>query len=492
VNLLQKFCYVDVSGENGIFLFPNINKDTLNEILKYKSWNFSTWNNSTTEIVSYLESYDTKQGTIVKVKDGLGFVPILIKHLNGLGYTILDNEGYNFNLLNGCHKVRFPQFRFKLRDYQINCALKWRRDRMGIIKSPTASGKTVIGAYLIKDCSYKTLILVHEKSLINHWESKLANIFGLSFENRIGVFSGDKGKEIDKALHKDVVIGTYQLSLIGNNIKKLKNAGFGLLIAEEVHHIAAETFKKVVNSLLIPYRLGISATPKRLDGKEPEIYALVDSIKASILIRGLIEKGFVVEPHFYNISWLDTEINKKVAKQEGGLRKSTMLKTLSSNSYVKYSVLIKLLEQFRREHKTFLLYVDRKVAAENIEHIINEMITKKDRNFKVIGVTQKMSGKERFDTFAQLGKKYVGLVFAKIGSEGIDIPTVDCVVILNPSKSVTTFSQRTGRALRPNPGKIHAEIYQFILVGSMEKAWAEYSFDEFRQEGFIQKNIVIR
>jgi len=489
---MQKICFLDASGENGVFLFPDITKDILDDILRYKSWEFSTWDKSSSEMVNYLESYDVENGTIVRTKEGIGFVPILIKHLNGLGFRVLNNKGKYFDILSGCKQVRFPQFRFKLRDYQLNCVLKWKRDRMGIIKSPTASGKTIIGAYLINDCSYKTLILVHEKSLINHWENKLLSMFGVSFENRIGVFSGDKGKKIDDALHKDIVIGTYQLSLIGDNINKLKKAGFGLLIAEEVHHIAAETFKKVVNSLLIPYRLGISATPRRLDGKEPEIYALVDSIKASILIRGLIEKGFVVEPHFYNISWLDTEINKKVAKQEGGLRKSTMLKTLSSNSYVKYSLLIKLIERFKREHKTFLLYVDRKIAAENIEHIINEMITKQDRNFKVTTITQKMSGKERFDTYAQLGKKYVGLIFAKIGSEGIDIPTVDCVVILNPSKSVTTFSQRTGRALRPNPGKTHAEIYQFILIGSMEKNWAEYSFDEFCQEGFIQKNIIIR
>ena len=83
---------------------------------------------------------------------------------------------------------------------------------------------------------------------------------------------------------------------------------------------------------------------------------------------------------------------------------------------------------------------------------------KEHRNFKVSTVTQKMKSDEREALFNSVGKKHRGLVFAKLGSEGIDIANVDCIIVMSPAKSPVTFAQRTGRALRPNKGKTHAEI----------------------------------
>ena len=491
---MLKLCYLDVSGENGKFLFPNTNSQILsNQILNYKSWTFfDSWAGSSTKI-NYLSFTNTNNGALIETKDGIGFVSVLLNHLNKLGFTILDMKGKPFNQYDGCIKVKFPMFKFQLRNYQLNSCMKWSRDKMGIIKAPTGSGKTFMASYLMKNIGYKTLILVHTLDLVNMWKNSLDKTFGLSFGDTIGIFGG--GKQLSEVINKNIIIGTYQSALKEENMIKLKNAGFGFVCLDEVHHVACDTFKTVVNNLFVPCKLGLSATPRRLDGKDDEIFALVDSVKASVSIHSLIKDGFVVRPDFYNISWIDNKILLEVDKEQKGLAKSRKLKQLSAFSVNKYNLLLKLVERFRRENKTFLLFADYVKAAEAIEKIINNLIIANDKNFKVIRVTQKMSSDERSVVFNNVGKKhnqYNGLIFAKLGSEGIDIAAVDCVINLSPSKSPVTFAQRTGRAMRVARYKDHCEVYQFVLRSSMEESWSEFSFDEYRQEDFIAKNYVIR
>lgn len=491
---MLKLCYLDVSGKNGKFLFPNIDSTTLNQILAFKSWDFfDSWSNSS-EKINYLDFTNRSDGVLVETKDGVGFVSVLLNHLKKLGYTVLSVNGKPFNQFDNCVKVRYPMFKFGLRNYQSSCCLKWLRDGMGIIKAPTGSGKTIMASYLMKHVGYKTLILVHTLDLVGMWKYSLGRTFGASFDNTIGIFGG--GKKLNKAINKNIVIGTYQSALKEENMKQLKNAGFGFACLDEVHHIACDTFKLVVNNLFIPYKLGLSATPRRLDGKDDEIFALVDSVKASVDIHSLIQHRFVVEPKFFNITWVDNEILYKIDKSgKTGLQKSLMLKKLSAASTVKLSMLFKLLENLRVENKTFLLFADFVESADNITYIVNELITKKHRNFKVANVTQKMNSDERSKLFNSIGKRNTqlnGLIFAKLGSEGIDILGVDCIIIMSPSKSPVTFAQRTGRAMRVTKFKDHCEIYQFILKYSMEEGWSEFSFDEFAQEDFVAKNYTIR
>ena len=505
---MLKLCYVDVSGKTGKFLFPNINKDMFNDILNYKSWTlnnesgmsgcfFDSWSNNASEKISYMNAVDTRNGVLVETKYGRGFIPVLVKHLEKLGFTLLEN-GKSFNMYSRCTIVKYPMFKIVLRNYQLNCCLKWQRDGIGAVKSPTGSGKTYIASNLMKNIGYKGLILVHTIDLVKQWENSLINSFGLTFKGNIGIFGG--GKKLDDVKNKSVVIGTYQTAIKESksgisNISILDKMGFGMIIADEVHHVAADTFKEVLNGLFIPHKLGLSATPRRLDNKEPEIFALVDNIKASVSIHGLIKDGYVVRPDFYNIYYIDNEILREVDKEKKGLAKSRKLKQLSAFSVRKYELLLKLIERLRRENKTFLLFTDFVKAAEVVEELLEKFICVNDKKFKVIRVAQEMSSEERSAIFNNVGIKYNqynGLIFAKLGSEGIDISAVDCIINLSPSKSPVTFAQRTGRALRPLRNKTHAEIYQFVLRGSMEEGWNDVSFDEFRQEDFVAKNYVIR
>jgi len=488
-------CYVDVDVNRNVaaFTFPNIDSNMIKHILTVKSWTFTTWNNNS-EMINYVQAKKDQNGfTVVETKYGIGFVPIFIKHLNGLGFILLNSDKTQFDLYQYCKEVNFPILKYQLRDYQYSCSLKWDRDKLGVIKSPTGSGKTVMGCYIIKSSGFKTLILVHTIDLINVWKESLLRAFGNNFNNRIGIFGS--GKSVEKALdvYNNVIIGTYQSAKQEKNLNALKQAGFGLIINDECHHVPADTFKGVLNALMIPYKLGLSATPRRLDGREGDIFALVDSVKASVSIHELVKNKYVVKPEFYNIYWNDNNIIQKVANSnKNGLQKSLMLKKMSSTSHIKINLLIKLFKTFEKNNETFLLFADFVDASIAIESIIQKFVTKYNENFIVTRVSQDMKSDERSAVFKQVGKKYQGIIFAKLGSEGIDISAVDNVIIMSPSKSPTTFAQRTGRAMRIAPGKNKCKIFQFVLNNSNEKNWSEFSFDEYRNEGFVQKNCILR
>ncbi|MFW6001730.1 MAG: DEAD/DEAH box helicase [archaeon] len=486
-------CYVEKKEDKFLFIFPEIDKDTLNNILKYKSWEFSTWNNPNTEMVNYVKTYKDEYGsTVIETKDGLGFAPTLVKHLKGLGYILLKPNGSKFSLAENCKTIKIPHFKFKLRDYQMDCYLKWSRDKLGVVKSPTGSGKTVIGAYAIKETKYKTLILVHTLDLVELWYNSLSKSFGFGFTNRTGIFGGNK--KIEDCIHKDIIIGTYQSALKEKNMEYLKGAGFGFALLDECHHVPAQTFKKVVNSMNIPYKMGLSATPKRLDGREGDIYALLDNIKANVSLSQLIKRGHVVKPYFYNVPVIDNEVASAVASSgKKGLAKAQMLKQLSSQSKVKIKKMMRLVNDFIDEDETFLIFADFIESAQIIEEVINEYLCKPKKNcFKSVPrVDQKMNSETRNDLFNNVGYKYQGLIFAKLGSEGIDIPKIDNIIILSPSKSPTTFSQRVGRSLRPDKGKKYSKVFQFVLKNTKEEDWKDYSFEEYRNEGFLPKNIDI-
>ncbi len=638
-----KICYVnvDMAKNSATFAFPNINSNMIKHILTVKSYVFTTWNNSS-EMINYLEVVDSNRTsgmTTIKSKYGIGFVPILCKHLNGLGFMLLNQNKTPFNLYENCQEVRFPILKYQLRNYQYDCSLKWDRDKLGVIKSPTGSGKSVMGCYIIKRSGFKTLILVHTVDLINMWEDSLIKAFGNTFKNKIGIFGS--GKSLEKALDytNNVVIGTYQSATKESNLNQIKRAGFGLIVNDECipsdsiihtnhlalplrfilemkkkkidvkihccdikegnlieadfdifktgikkvytvhledctgekrrinstlehkfltlnskalkyeyleleycdnivfkdkdwfhiygvtnleyrsteqcynitvhnenhnyilngfvskncHHVPANTFKNVLNGLMIPYKLGLSATPRRLDGREGDIYALVDNVKASVSIHELIKNGFVVKPEFYNISWTNNDIVRKIANSDkNGLQKSQDLKKMSSTSHIKLTKLVKLLKTFEYNEETFLLFSDFVFAAKAIESIIQNFVASENKSFVIKRVSQDMKSEERSQIFKQVGKKYRGLIFAKLGSEGIDIAAVDNIIIMNPSKSPTTFAQRTGRAMRIAPGKTKCKVFQFVLKDSSEESWSEYSFDEYQNEGFIQKNCIIK
>lgn len=251
------------------------------------------------------------------------------------------------------------------------------------------------------------------------------------------------------------------------------------------HHVPAQMFRKVNAAIRAPYKLGLSATLKRLDGLEKDVYGSLGDIQSSVTIRELINKGMLAEPRFQSPIIVDKGIIESIEKcGHGGLNLSRYVKKMSASSEKKKDYIVNICKNIAGRNRRFLLFADY-VKAEDVfirdmyaDSLLKEGVT-------VSIVDQGMSSDERSTVFNYLDSGEIsGIVFGKLGGEGINIPSVDVVVMCNGFKSPITFAQRVGRAMRKIEGKEWCDIYEILLDTPMELKWSEFNFMEYKMEGF--------
>lgn len=482
-------------------------------IVKYKSWIFKSWKTGKEEKdFCFIDTEDYNGRTFWSY---IGFAPIIIRLLQQKDYIVnereLNEKRYVMSyLINGkenfySKNIIIGPMYYKLWDFQEEAVKRWIDNGMcGIIKSPTGSGKGIIACDIIKKVNVRTLISVHTSDLmINVWYNNLVEQFSKTIKGRIGLVGGGLSKKdrldmrmdgncsFEYNIGKDIVIATAQSVL--NKLDKLTTEKFGLVIFDEVHHYSAGKFKKVANSVRAPYKLGLSATLNRPDGTYPMFEGMLGGRCYDIGIKKLVEKGVLVQPMFETIIVNDHPIQMEIATC--GLRQLELIryiKKLSSSSIVKKDYILELVKNLTLNNKKFIMYTDWVTPSDGVFTRDDYVTYLQDMGIRVIGVDAKFSGKQREQLFDALKKgKLDGLVFGALGSEGVNIPAVDSIVMCNATASTIRYPQRVGRGMRSlrDGSKTHAYIYEVLLDTPKEHEWSNKNFYEYKNEGYRKKKI---
>ncbi len=498
---MAKICDLDIKGDKCYFKLLGCSNNELLEIVGFKSWMFKSWKyGNERKYFAYIWYNGDNEKIIWSY---LGFAPILVRYLQGLGYIVNGKELFRSK------EIIIGNMYYGLWDFQLEAVKAWYNNGCyGVIKSPTGSGKSIIGCDIMKKMGVRTLISVHTSDLmINVWFNNLVEQFSEGIKNRIGLVGGGLSKNDRKDMRlsgdcsfeynikKDIVIATSQSVL--NRLDDLTKERFGLLVVDEVHHYSAEQFRKVASSVRAPYRLGLSATLYRSDGTSPLFYGLMGDLCYAVGIRELVGKGILVEPVFETIIIDDSLIQSQIAtcglKQ---LELSRYIKKMSSSSVVKKDYIINLVKALHMNKKRFLMYTDFVTPADNVftrDDYVRELL---GEGINVIGVSSELSSNEREKLFNELKiGKLDGLVFGALGSEGVNIPAVDSVIMCNATASTIRFPQRVGRAMRSvrgDPNKKYAFIYEMCLNIDKELEWSENNFHEYKTEGYTKEKKFIK
>lgn len=242
MSLNDKYCYFSLSGVNTI--------DFL-DIVNYKSWVFKTFQKMVN--IRYIYIIKKLQNGNTIVRTSVGFAPLLLRYLKIKGFRIRDEDIEVFKARN----IVFPDFKIKLYDFQERMINDWKAaGSIGVLKSPTGSGKTIIGCKAIKEIGRKTLILVHTSDLlINVWNDSLIKSFGQGVMNQVGIIGGgltDKDRvamrlgvrsgDFDENIRKDIVIATFQTLM--NRLDELTQYKFGLMMVDECIPIDSKIWTK--------------------------------------------------------------------------------------------------------------------------------------------------------------------------------------------------------------------------------------------------------
>jgi superfamily II DNA or RNA helicase len=333
-----------------------------------------------------------------------------------------------------------------LRDYQIrfisDISKAHKDGHDGIIgQMPTGSGKTVCFARIAKAFSEhggRVLIVVHRDELIDQTCKKL-DFFGLEY----GIIAAKKGKN-KKPLAK-IQVGMVQT--LARRLEKLKNLNAGKLtvkfhyiIFDEAHLSASASYRKIIEFYPNAKRLGLSATPWRLDGQG--LKHIGTTIVKGPSVKQLVESGSLVPFTMFAVPVADLSGIKIIRGDYDPIEQSARFKKANVVGDVikHFSRLCKLSDTRYRSTIGFFTSIEhsKRVCDKfNEVGIIAEHID---------GETPKEDRKKVLDNLA-LGKTTVVCNYGCL-TEGFDCERVSCIIVCRKTKSAALFRQMCGRGLR--------------------------------------------
>lgn len=388
-----------------------------------------------------------------------GFVPEVALLLDEFGYSVKIKDERRRPKL-GVYSVRGE---LVLRDYQemlVQAALKQSR---GVIKAATNAGKTEIAMEIIKHLGLRTLYLVHTLDLREQTVRRLR----ARFELPIGLIGGTI---FDPQL--------ITVAMVQTLTKKLKHPAMlaylnsvDVLIADEVHRMTADTWKKVMRRVNAFYRFGMSGTPLQ-DGaaRDRLLIGLTGQLFPSISNLFLVEHGFSARPVIRFVSYFGTL--RKIRWDAGAYR--VMIVEHPGRT-------VATVELCRRHRKEQVL-----LLVNWVEHGRRLL-----QAIRAIGIqTYILTGRDLIeDRVKMLGafkrREFQVLIATTIFDEGMDIPEIDVLIMagalgMSPVKPL----QRLGRGLRKRPDKDEVLIYDFY--DCYQEHTAEHTENRiklFRDEG---------
>jgi len=321
-----------------------------------------------------------------------------------------------------------------------------------LIVAATGTGKTVISAFDFKNfrnqnSSAKLLFVAHRKEIL---QQARATFQGILRDNNFGELWVD-GIEPEKY---DCVFASVQT--LSNRINDLNfsDSFYDFIVIDEVHHIAASSYRPITNRFKPRILLGLTATPERMDG-EDILKDFCNTIAAEIRLPEALNRKLLCPFQYFGIT--DSIDLSNVEWKNGKYLPSELTKIYTQNDK-RVGEIINNLNKFLRDLNEVraLCFC---VTQEHAQYMAEK--------FTLAGLKADYLVSSRTDLRDELRRKFLKkeinyLFVVDIFNEGIDIPDIDTVLFLRPTESLTVFLQQLGRGLRLAEGKECLTVLDFV------------------------------
>ena len=342
-----------------------------------------------------------------------------------------------------------------LYDYQEEAVERGLKAKTGVLVAPCGSGKTQIGLALCARLGFNTLWLTHTQELLKQSMDRAKKYLNVP----MGTITNGKINAV-----KGITFATVQ-TMSKINLSDFKDF-WDVVIVDECHRCVGTPtrltmFWTVVSSLSARYKYGLTATPKRSDGMEKAMYALLGHKFYEITkdqVRGNTCPVCVLEPK--QTGWTPDMDN--CLNPDGTLNYSALITDCTENQE-RNMVIAKEINFAAGENGTTL------VLSERVHHLelLAEMCQYK------YGILSTAKKSERQDLLRRLSEGEISVLFATyaIAKEGLDIPCLRNLVMASPVKDEITVTQSAGRVMRRYPDKECGLIWDFEDNMRMLQNW---------------------
>lgn len=321
-----------------------------------------------------------------------------------------------------------------------------------LVVAATGTGKTVISAFDFKrfktaNSRSRILFVAHRKEILQQAQ---ATFQGVLKDNNFGELWVD-GLEPEKFDHVFASVQT-----LNNQLEKLNltSSFYDYIVVDEVHHIAASSYRPILNYFEPKILLGLTATPERMDG-EDILLDFCNTIAAEIRLPEALNRKLLCPFQYFGIT--DSVDLSNVEWKNGRYVPSELTKIYTKNDN-RVREIITNLEKYLRD------YQDVRALGFCITQEHAQFMAEK---FSLAGLKADylVSNRNelRKEIREKLTKKEINYLFVvDIFNEGIDIPEIDTVLFLRPTESLTVFLQQLGRGLRLAEGKDCLTVLDFV------------------------------
>ena len=383
-----------------------------------------------------------------------------------------DAKTYD-NLEGGLRIKREP------RSFQSEALAAWNEARgQGVVVLPTGAGKSHMALMAIDAKRRSTLVIAPTLDLVRQWYDLLRTSFGVP----VGVIGG--GDYSVEAL----TVTTYDSAYI--HMEHLGNK-FGLVVFDECHHLPGDAYSLAARFSLAPYRLGLSATPERADGRHSELDELIGE---TVYRRDIVEmRGDTLAD--YDVERISVELSAdelaEYTEARGIYRDFVSAMGIRMGTPQGWSDFIirssgsaggrRAMEAYQRQRRlTFtapskLEYVDHLLHKHRHDKAIlftqdNATAYAISRRFLIPVITHQTKVTERSAILEGLmDGTYTAIATSKVLNEGVDVPEANVAIVVSGSGSVREHVQRLGRILRKKKDGTRALLYELVVGGTSEE-----------------------
>jgi len=348
----------------------------------------------------------------------------------------------------------FPDFRYELRASQKevydaiedNC----------IINAWVSWGKTFTGLAIAAKLKQKTLVIVHTVALRSQWEKEVEKVFG--FKPAI-IGSG----KFD--LTGPIVIGNVQT--LTRRVPDIANE-FGTIILDEMHHVSSPTFRKIIDKCRARYKIGLSGTIERKDGKH-------------VVFRDYFSPTVYAPPKENYMPPKINIIHSEIRFLDGGGTPwAKKINHLAYNEEYQHEIAIIAASYAAKGHKV-LVVGDRVEFLKKCANLVGD---------SAIVITGETPHEER-PAMMELINKDKNVLFGtqSIFSEGVSLDALSCLVLGTPVNNDPLLTQLIGRVIRIKEGKKDPVIVDINLKGNTARRQANNRTGYYLKQGYEIKNI---
>ena len=350
--------------------------------------------------------------------------------------------------------------------------------RQGVVVLPTGAGKTYLAQLAMQATPRHTLILVPTLDLMHQWYAGLLAAFP---DAEIGLLGGGSKDRTP------VLVSTYDSAAI--HAETLGNR-YGLLIFDECHHLPGEFYRVIAEYSIAPYRLGLTATVERSDGRESDLDALVGPVVYYKTAADL--SGDALAEHRI------VQIKVKLSEAERA-RYDELIKTrndflaeqnINLGNLVGWGMFVRASARSTAGRAAMLAHREARAIAFGTEgklRVLSDLLAQHypartlvftddnatvyriSQSFLIPAITHQTKVKERHETLDKFRSgDYPTLVTSKVLNEGVDVPEASVAVVLSGTGSSREYVQRLGRILRKGEGKL-ALLYEVVAEDTSEE-----------------------